>query len=99
MWPFKKKPESPEEEEALKKLDEATREVSMEEFNKEADRELSAPGLLTARPLGWRYGRFRRFRYVKGDPLPEPVDDEDPAGGPSMHDVMQGADVDDAPKS
>ena len=40
MWPFKKrKPESPEEIASEKRLDEATREVAWDEFDKEAARE------------------------------------------------------------
>jgi len=88
--------ESSEEKEALAKLDEVTRQVSMEEFQKEADRELSTPWLFGPRRLGWMFGRFRPFRWKKGDPVPEPVDDEDPTGGPSMHDVMHGAHVDES---
>lgn len=80
--------ESPEEKEALEKLDEATREVAAQELQKEADRELSAPGLFGPRRLGWMFGRFRPFRWKKGDPVPEPVDDEDPSDDRSMHDVM-----------
>jgi hypothetical protein len=40
-------------------------------------------------------GRPRPFRRIEGDPVPEPVDNEDPVGGPSMHDVMDGAHVED----
>jgi hypothetical protein len=39
MWPFKKKKESPQEIAAEERLDEATREVSWEEFDKEAAHE------------------------------------------------------------
>jgi hypothetical protein len=42
MWPFKRKPESPEEKAALERLDEATQEVSDEELEKEP------PGMLGA---------------------------------------------------
>jgi len=99
VWPFRSKPESPEEKEALAKLDQATREVASDELQKEADRELStrftpALGYNRGGALFWM-GRFRPFRWKKGDPVPEPLDDEDPAGGPSMHDVMRGAHVDD----
>lgn len=88
--------ESPEEKEALEKLDEATREVAAGELQKEADREVSTFwGGGPWRGLGFMFGRFRPFRRQKGDPVPQPVDDEDPAGGPSMHDVMHGAHVDD----
>jgi hypothetical protein len=80
--------ESPEEKEALEKLDEETREVSWGEFQKEADREVSTGPLFGSRRLGWRFGLFRPFRRAKGDPVPEPVDDEDPADDRSMRDVM-----------
>jgi hypothetical protein len=49
MWPFKKKQETPAEIAAEKRLDEATREVAWDEFDKEAARE-AALGPLT--PLG-----------------------------------------------
>ena len=49
MWPFKKKQESLEEIAAEQRLDEATREVAWDEFDKEAARE-AAFGPLT--PLG-----------------------------------------------
>lgn len=39
MWPFKRKPESPQEIAAEEKLDEATREVAWGEFDKEAAHE------------------------------------------------------------
>ncbi len=74
--------ETPEEKAALAKLGEATREVAWQEEQKEADRELStglfgawlgAPG-----PAGWLFGRFRPFRRIKGNPVPEPVEDPDP---------------------
>ena len=102
MWPFKKRePESPEEKEALAKLDEVTREVASEELQKEADREVSTPlnpgfgAGLGAPGVDAVLGHPRPFHMEKGDPVPEPVDDEDPAAGPSMHDVMHGAHVDD----
>ena len=103
QWFPGKKPVNASDAEALKKLDEATREVAAEELQKEADREVSTAfspqfGVPVPGPDAV-LGRSRPFRWKKGDPVPEPVDDEDPAGGPSMHDVMQGADVDDAPKS
>lgn len=69
--------ESPEEKQALDNLDQATREVAWDEFDKEADRELNTGGWWSFRGLA-RFGRPRLFRRVKGDPLPEPVDDEDP---------------------
>jgi hypothetical protein len=49
MWPFKRKQESPQEIAAEKKLDEVTREVGWDEFDKEAGRE--AP-LGPLEPLG-----------------------------------------------
>ena len=39
MWPFKRKPDSPQEIAAEKKLDEVAREVAWDEFDKEAGRE------------------------------------------------------------
>jgi hypothetical protein len=88
--------ESPDEKEALEKLDEATREVAAAEFQKEADREVNTPWLWGSRRLGWMFGRFRLFRPPTWrNPVPEPLDDEDPGGGRSMHDVMHGAKVDD----
>ena len=69
-------PESPQEKEALEKLDEETRDVAWDEFDKEADRELNTGGWWNRRPLAW-LGRPRAFHRVKGDPLPEPVEDED----------------------
>src|SRR5438034_739809 len=81
--------ESPEEKEALEKLDEETEEVSWAEFGKEADREVSTfwgGGLW--RGLGFMFGRFRPFRRKKGDPVAEPLDDPDPSDDRSMRDVM-----------
>lgn len=74
--------ESPEEKEALEKLDEATRDVAWQEEQKEADRELSSPFMLWGanNALGWFYGRFRWFRRIKGNPVREPVDNPDPVG-------------------
>jgi len=69
--------ETPEEKEALAKLDDATEQVAWGEFQKEADRELSATFVPRGR-LGWLFGRFRPFGWQKGRPVPEPVDDEDP---------------------
>ena len=79
--------ESPQEKEALEKLDEETREVAWDEFDKETDREAN-----TWRMSGsWlrRFGRFRRFHYVKGDPEPEPVDDEDPGDEHGLRDAFR----------
>ena len=77
--------ESPEEKEALEKLDEETREVAGEEFQKEADRELRT-GLMG--PDFW-LGHFRKFRWKKGDPVPEPVDDEDPGDEHGLRDALR----------
>jgi hypothetical protein len=49
MWPFKRKPESPQEIAAEERLDEATREVGAEELDKEAARET---GMGPFAPLG-----------------------------------------------
>jgi hypothetical protein len=78
--------ESPEENQALDKLDEQTREVAWDEFDKEADRELNTGGWWRRRPLA-RFGRPRIFRRIKGDPLPEPVDDEDPGDERGLREV------------
>ncbi len=88
--------ESPEEKEALAKLDEVTREVADEELQKEADREISTGldpkyGVPLAGPVGW-LGRFRRFRWKKGDPVPEPVDDEDPGDEHGLRDALRSDD-------
>ena len=53
MWPFKKRPESPQEVAAEERLDEATREVAWDEFDEEARREaplgpLASLGLIGA---------------------------------------------------
>lgn len=79
MWPFKRKPESPQEKAALEKLDEVTREAADAELDKEAVHELGS--FSPAATLGVV------ARPLHGDP--------DPAGGPSMHDVMHGEHVDD----
>ncbi len=84
--------ESPEEKEALAKLDEGTREVADDELQKEADRELSTalrPGFSLALPgpLAWK-GRFRLFRWKKDDPIPEPLDDGDPGDEHGLRDGL-----------
>jgi hypothetical protein len=79
--------EPPEEKAALDKLDEATREVAWDEFDKETDREVN-----TFRKSGsWlsRFGRIRPFHRVKGDPEPEPVDDEDPGDEHGLRDALR----------
>ena len=65
MWPFKKKPpESPEEIAAEQKLDEVTREVAWDEFDKEAGREAALGPLAPLGLTGATEGP------VKGDPDP-----------------------------
>ena len=91
--------ESPEEKEALAKLDEETEQVAWGEFQKEADREISTSLLSTgglrlrwrgsAGRFGWRFGRFRPFRWKKGDPVSEPVDDEDPGDEHGLRDALR----------
>lgn len=81
--------ESPQEKEALEKLDEATREVAAEELQKDADREVS--GAAPLGPLAW-LGHVRPFRWVKGDPVAEPVDDEDPVDERGLRDVLRDGD-------
>lgn len=83
--------ESPEEKQALEKLDEETREVAWGEFDKEADRELNTGGWWRWRPLA-RFGRPRPFRPVKGDPLLEPVDDADPGDEHGLREALHGDD-------
>ena len=93
MWPFKRKPESPEEIAAEEKLDEVTREVASAEFQKEADREVGTMfnpdfGVPVPGQDAW-LGRRRKFRWVKGDPVPEPVDDEDPSDERGLRDALR----------
>ena len=93
MWPFKKKPMPPEEKAALEKLDEATREVSAQEFQKEADRERSTMfnpefGVPVGGPDAG-LGRVREFAWKKGDPVPEPVDDEDPGDEHGLSEALR----------
>jgi hypothetical protein len=58
--------ESPEEKEALAKLDEETREVGWEE----EDKELAREGQFTF-GFGWLMSIFRPVRFwSKGDPMP-----------------------------
>jgi hypothetical protein len=85
--------ESPEEKQALEKLDEESREVAWGEFDKEADRELNTQGVIAGFMGGLaRFGRPRLFRRVEGDPEPEPVDDEDPGDEHGLRDALHGAD-------
>jgi hypothetical protein len=83
--------ESPEEKQALEKLDEETRDVGWEEFDKEADRELNTGGWWSFGPLA-RFGRPRLFRRVEGDPEPEPVGDEDPGDEHGLRDALREGD-------
>jgi hypothetical protein len=81
--------ESPEEKQALEKLDAETREVGWDEFDKEADREFNT-GLFGRLGLGIsRFGRPRAFRRVKGDPELEPVDDEDPGDERGLREALR----------
>ena len=84
---FKRKPESPAEEQALANLDEVTRDVSWDELDKEEEREqgggeigVLTPALHQTPPV--------RFHDVTGDPVPEPVDDTDPADRRGLDDVL-----------
>jgi hypothetical protein len=82
--------ESPEEKDALARLDEATRDVAWAEEDKEADRELNTRGLLAGFMGGLaRFGRPRLFRRVKGDPELEPVDDDDPGDEHGLRDALR----------
>jgi hypothetical protein len=78
--------ETPQEKEALAKLDEVTREVGAQELQKEADREVS--GLPEPGPLAW-LGHIRPFRWIKGDPVTEPVDDGDPGDEHGLRDALR----------
>jgi len=82
---FRRKPEPPAEKAELEQLDDVTREVGWDEFDKEVIREHSgAIGPLTAMP-----GVHEEpLRHVPGDPVPEPVDDPDPADERGMRDVL-----------
>lgn len=81
--------ESPEEKAALEKLDEETQQVAWGEFQKEADREVSTFVGGPSRRLGWMFGRFRFFRWKKGDPVPEPIDDPDPGDERGLRDALE----------
>jgi hypothetical protein len=80
MWPFKKrKPESPEEIAAEKRLDEVTREVAWDEFDKEERRETLTLG----------------FGPLTGELMPEERaggPDRDPGYERPMRDVLREAD-------
>lgn len=77
---FKRKPESPAEKQALENLDEATREVSAAELEKEAERGDLFP-LMPQTP-------GEPLEHVPGDPVPEPVDDPDPSDRRGLRDVL-----------
>ncbi len=80
--------ESPEEKEALEKLDEETNAVAWGEFQKEADRELSTGALRGPGRLGWLFGRFRPFRRQQGRPVAEPLDDPDPGDEHGLRETL-----------
>lgn len=83
---FSRKPESPAEKQALSNLDEATRQVAWAEEEEEGERE-KLPGFFG--PLTFvRWFRRVPFRHVPGDPVPEPVDDPDPADSRSLSAVL-----------
>jgi hypothetical protein len=79
MWPFKKRQETPQEIAAEEKLDEATRGVAWDEFDKEERRETLGGG----------------FGVLTGELFPEERAgdvDRDPAGKESLRDVLHDAD-------
>jgi len=84
--------ETPQEQEALAKLDEATREVASQELDKEIARESTwTGGLGRVGVLGmFRFPRFTRFRRQPGDPVPEPVDNPDPVDEHGLRDALHG---------
>jgi hypothetical protein len=83
--------ETPQEKEALERLDAATRDVAWQEEQKEADRELNTGGWWSWRPLV-RFGRPGIVRRVKGDPVREPVDDPDPGDEHGLRDALRDGD-------
>ena len=94
MWPFKRKPESPQEIAAEGRLDEATREVAFEELDKEAVREQQG-GFLGPLTFAFRREKPDPLQRVKGDPVPEPVNDPDPGdehGLRGLRDALRGND-------
>jgi hypothetical protein len=74
MWPFKRKPESPEEIAAEERLDEATREVAWDEFDKEAAREAGFGPLAPLGMIGATQGPLK--------------DDPDPGGEQGLRDAL-----------
>ncbi len=89
MWPFKRKQESPQEIAAEKKLDEVTREVAWDEFGKEAVREQQGRFFGPSK-LSFRREKPDPLHHVKGDPVPEPVDDPDPGDERGLRDALGG---------
>lgn len=84
---FKRKPESPAEKQALANLDEVTREVAGQEGLKEEEREAAGLGL---GPFMFSPDVPRvPFHHVPGDPVPEPVDDPDPASPGGLRDALR----------
>ena len=83
---LRRHPESPAEKQALANLDAATFDVAREELEKEGEREKAKLGFGPLLFTRW----FRRvpFHRVPGDPVPEPVDDLDPADMRPLHDVL-----------
>ena len=73
---------------AEKKLDEVTREVAWDEFGKEAVREQQA--FFGPSKLSFRREKPDPLRHVKGDPVPEPVDDPDPGDERGLRDALRG---------
>jgi hypothetical protein len=79
VWPFKKTHESPQEIAAEEKLDEATRDVGWDEFDKEERRETLGGG----------------FGVLTGELFPEERAgdvDRDPAGKESLRDTLHEGD-------
>lgn len=73
------------------KLDQATRDVAWEEFDKEGERE-GFWGYFG--PLTFMRHWFRRvpLRAASNDPVSEPVDDPDPGDERGLRDVLRGDD-------
>ena len=71
------------------KLDEGTREVAFEELDNEAVREQQG-GFLGSFTLGLRREKPDPLHRVKGDPVPEPVDDPDPGDERGLRDALRG---------
>jgi hypothetical protein len=84
---FKRKPESPQEIAAEKRLDEGTREVASQELGKEVSREKS--GFLGPLTYAFRRARPSALRRVSGDPVPEPVENPDPGSEEGLRDALR----------